>query len=82
MVIDYEIEKIQRALHDFNIATGITIDLLKDTCARVGGDPARKLSPDDRLIGAAKTALAQGIVPAYIAVGADAVKAGTLGAII
>ncbi len=30
MVIDYEIEKIQKALHDFNIATGITIDLLKE----------------------------------------------------
>ncbi len=30
MIIDYEIEKIQKALRDFNIATGITIDLLKE----------------------------------------------------
>ena len=45
---------------------------LKDTCQRVGGDPARKLSPEDRLIGSAKLALEQGITPAYIAVGAAA----------
>lgn len=45
---------------------------LKDTCARVGGDPARKLSPADRLIGAASLAEKTGLVPAYIAVGAAA----------
>lgn len=45
---------------------------LKDTCQRVGGDPARKLSPTDRLIGASKLALEEGITPAYITVGAAA----------
>ena len=45
---------------------------LKDTCKRVGGDPKRKLSPQDRLIGAANTALEMGITPAYIALGAAA----------
>ena len=45
---------------------------LKDTCARVGGDPARRLSSDDRLIGSAKLAIEKGQVPAYIAVGAAA----------
>jgi len=45
---------------------------LGDTCQRVGGDPARKLSPDDRLIGAAKMAAEQGITPSYLAVGAAA----------
>ena len=45
---------------------------LGDTCARVGGDPARKLSPEDRLIGAGKLALQQGITPCHIAVGAAA----------
>lgn len=45
---------------------------LKDTCQRVGGDPARKLSPEDRLIGSSKLALEMGIIPAYIAVGAAA----------
>ena len=45
---------------------------LKDTCKRVGGDPGRKLSPEDRLIGSSKLAAEMGIVPAYIAVGAAA----------
>ena len=45
---------------------------LKDTCQRVGGDPARKLSPADRLIGSSLLVLEEGITPAYIAVGAAA----------
>jgi len=43
---------------------------LKDTCRRIGGDPARKLSPSDRLIGSSKLAMEMGVTPAYIAVGA------------
>ena len=49
-----------------------TNSALGDTCQRVGGDPARKLSPEDRLIGAGKLALQQGIAPCHIAVGAAA----------
>lgn len=45
---------------------------LKDTCQRVGGDPARKLSPEDRLIGSSLLAMEEGFTPAYIAVGAAA----------
>ena len=45
---------------------------LKDTCKRVGGDPARKLSAHDRLIGSSTLVLENGEVPAYIAVGAAA----------
>ncbi len=45
---------------------------LGDTCARVGGDPARKLSPSDRLIGASNLALEQGILPCYMALGTAA----------
>ena len=45
---------------------------LGDTCQRVGGDPARKLSPEDRLVGAAKLCYQQGITPCYLAVGAAA----------
>ncbi len=53
-------------LHRFtNVALG-------DTNARVGGDPARKLGPDDRMIGASLLAMAQGVTPACIAVGAAA----------
>ncbi len=43
---------------------------LGDTCQRVGGDPARKLGPDDRLIGAGLLCLEQGITPVYTALGA------------
>lgn len=45
---------------------------LRDTCARVGGDPARKLSNQDRLIGSAMLVEKTGEIPAYIAVGAAA----------
>ena len=44
--------------------------LLKDTCDRVGADPARKLGPTDRLIGSSLLCLKHGITPAYITVGA------------
>lgn len=59
-------------LHITDLLSRFTNAALKDTCQRVGGDPARKLSPDDRLIGSAKLALAQGFTPAYIALGAAA----------
>ena len=59
-------------LHITDLLYRFTNAALKDTCQRVGGDPARKLSPDDRLIGSSTLALAQGITPAYITVGAAA----------
>ena len=45
---------------------------LKDTCKRVGGDPARKLSAHDRLVGSSSLVLKTGEIPAYIAIGAGA----------
>ena len=42
---------------------------LGDTCARVGGDPARKLAPTDRLIGAAVFCQSRGISYVGITVG-------------
>lgn len=45
---------------------------LQDTCARVGGDPARKLSAQDRLIGAASLTQETGQIPAYISIGVAA----------
>lgn len=65
-----ELEKI--VLHITDLLNRFTNAALKDTCARVGGDPARKLSPADRLIGSSTLALEQGVTPAYIAVGAAA----------
>ncbi len=42
---------------------------LGDQVARVGRDPVRKLGPDDRLAGAAKFTLSQGIFPETICKG-------------
>lgn len=58
--------------HIDDLLSRFTNAALGDTCQRVGGDPARKLSPEDRLIGSARLALQQGIVPCHIAVGAAA----------
>lgn len=43
--------------------------LLGDTVGRVGRDPVRKLSENDRLIGAAKLCVKNGIRPVYISIG-------------
>ena len=59
-------------LHITDLLGRFTNAALKDTCARVGADPARKLSPADRLIGSATLALEEGITPSWIAVGAAA----------
>lgn len=45
---------------------------LQDTCARVGNDTKRKLSPNDRLIGAALLCCEKDILPVNIALGAAA----------
>jgi mannitol-1-phosphate 5-dehydrogenase len=42
---------------------------LRDTVARVGRDPVRKLRPDDRLVGGALLALEHGVEPRNIAAG-------------
>ena len=43
--------------------------LLGDTVDRVGRDPIRKLAANDRLIGAAKLCIKQGICPVYVSIG-------------
>jgi mannitol-1-phosphate 5-dehydrogenase len=45
---------------------------LKDTIARVGRDPVRKLQSDDRLIGPAKLAYRYGVEPTYLIQGCAA----------
>ena len=59
-------------MHITDLLGRFTNAALGDTCQRVGGDPARKLGFDDRLIGSSLLAMEQGITPAYIAVGAAA----------
>ena len=57
-------------LHITDLLGRFTNQALKDTCERVGGDPARKLSEADRLIGSSLLAMEQGIRPTYTALGA------------
>ena len=59
-------------MHITDLLGRFTNEALGDTCQRVGGDPARKLGREDRLIGSASLALEQGITPVYIALGAGA----------
>lgn len=68
----YGVELGSIVCHIEDLLYRFTNKALKDTCARVGGDPARKLSPEDRLIGSSSLAQKTGVVPAYIAVGAAA----------
>ena len=59
-------------LHITDLLGRFTNSALKDTCERVGADPTRKLGPSDRLIGSSLLALDEGILPAFIALGAAA----------
>ena len=58
--------------HVFDLLTRFENKALGDTCARVGGDTTRKLNATDRLIGPARLCLAEGVVPAFICLGAAA----------
>ena len=68
----YGVGLVELQLHITDLLGRFTNAALKDTCARVGGDPARKLSPSDRLIGSATLALEEGVAPTWIALGAAA----------
>ena len=68
----YGVELGSIVCHIEDLLYRFTNKALKDTCARVGGDPARKLSNQDRLIGSSVLAYKTGEVPAYIAIGAAA----------
>lgn len=65
----YSVSLGELLLHIDDLLSRFTNTALKDTCARVGGDPARKLSPADRMIGAAQLCIEQGVEPAYICIG-------------
>ena len=68
----YDVPLESITVHITDLLHRFTNAALRDTCMRVGGDPGRKLSADDRLIGSSVLAMEQGITPAYIAVGAAA----------
>jgi len=66
----YSVPLEELLLHRTDLLERFTNAALRDTCSRVGREPARKLSPQDRLIGSASLAYEMGITPAYIAIGA------------
>lgn len=66
----YGVELEPLMLHITDLLGRFRNEALKDTCKRVGGDPARKLGAADRLIGSSLLCMEMGITPAYIAVGA------------
>ena len=68
----YQVDLGDIQLHITDLLGRFTNAALKDTCQRVGGDPARKLAAADRLVGSSLTALDQGFVPVYISVGTAA----------
>ena len=68
----YGVELGSIVCHIEDLLYRFTNKALQDTCARVGGDPARKLSTEDRLIGSSLLVQKTGAVPAYIAIGAAA----------
>ena len=68
----YGVELGSIVCHIEDLLYRFTNKALKDTCGRVGGDPARKLSLEDRLIGSSLLAQKTGAIPAYIAIGAAA----------
>lgn len=65
----YGAELDQLVLHITDLLGRFRNEALKDTCGRVGGDPARKLGAADRLIGSGQLCLEQGTTPSYVAVG-------------
>lgn len=68
----YGASLVELQAHITDLLYRFTNKALKDTCQRVGGDPARKLSPADRLIGSSLLAMEEGVTPSYIAVGVAA----------
>jgi mannitol-1-phosphate 5-dehydrogenase len=68
----YEVPLESIMQHIDDLLVRFTNVALKDTCKRVGGDPARKLSAHDRLVGSSALVLETGEIPAYITIGAAA----------
>ena len=65
----YDVPLSVIAPHIQDLLARFTNSALMDTCARVGGDAKRKLSPADRMAGSLALCEKTGISPAYICVG-------------
>ncbi len=72
LALKYKAELEPLILHVQDLLERFTNKALRDTCARVGADPQRKLSPGDRLIGSASLCLEQGVYSSFIMAGCAA----------
>lgn len=59
----YGIDPVEHQAHIDDLIERFANVALGDQVARVGRDPMRKLGPEDRLVGAAKFTLAEGVFP-------------------
>jgi mannitol-1-phosphate 5-dehydrogenase len=63
LVRRYSVDRQEHQAHIDDLIARFANVALGDQVARVGRDPLRKLGPDDRLVGAARFALEQGVFP-------------------
>jgi len=68
----YEVPLADLYSHIRDLIRRFSNHALGDTCARVGGDTARKLGPQDRFIGAIRCCEGEDITPIFISVGTAA----------
>ena len=75
LIKEYDVPEEELCEHVSDLISRFGNRGLKDTVLRVGGDPIRKLSEDDRMAGAIRECLSNGIEPRNICMG---MAAGTL----
>jgi mannitol-1-phosphate 5-dehydrogenase len=67
LVACYGFDPKEQAAHVADLKRRFLNESLGDTCRRLARDPIRKLTPDDRLVGAARLCESQGIEPSALA---------------
>ncbi len=69
LVREFDFDESELRAHMADIVRRLDNRALADTIFRLARDPLRKLGPEDRLVGAARLALKQGIIPQGLAWG-------------
>lgn len=66
LVKKHSLDPAEHQAHIDDLLSRFANAALGDQVSRVGGDPLRKLGPDDRLVGGAKLCLEYGVYPAHL----------------
>ena len=66
LIAKHGFDPVEHQAHIEDLLSRFANVALGDQIRRVGGDPMRKLSPEDRLVGGAKLAIEYGITPACL----------------